>query len=106
MHNIHAFLIIVVLALVTILIRFLPFLVLKGRPTPAYIVYLGRVLPEASMAMLVVYCLKDTQWTSMGSIVPAIVGCLCVILTQACSKKTVLSVLLGTAVYMICLHLF
>ncbi len=106
MNNTYAFILILVLGIVTCLIRFLPFIVLKGKPTPSYVVYLGKVLPEASMAMLVVYCLKDTQLFVMSSVMPAVLGCLCVIVTQVFSKKTVLSVLLGTVVYMVSLHLF
>lgn len=42
----------------TMLTRFLPFAVFNGkRPTPRYIQYLGKVLPGAVFAMLVIYCL-------------------------------------------------
>ena len=55
MINIHSVLIVAVCALVTIGLRFLPFLIFRGdRPTPPYIVYLGKVLPYAIMSMLVV----------------------------------------------------
>ena len=40
-----------VMAAVTILLRFLPFWVFKGK-TPAYITYLGKVLPPAIIGML------------------------------------------------------
>ena len=43
-----------VMAAVTILLRFLPFWVFKGK-TPAYITYLGKVLPPAIIGMLVIY---------------------------------------------------
>ena len=44
--------------------RFLPFVVFsKGNP-PAFISYLGRVLPPAAIGLLVVYCLKDAVFTS------------------------------------------
>ena len=40
----------------TMLTRFLPFAVFSARrPTPKYIRYLGKVLPGAIFAMLVVY---------------------------------------------------
>ena len=42
----------------TLLTRFLPFLVFSPKkPTPAYVRYLGKALPCAVFAMLVVYCL-------------------------------------------------
>ena len=46
----------------TMLTRFLPFLVFRPkRPTPRYIQYLGRVLPGAIFAMLIIYCLRDVS---------------------------------------------
>ena len=51
---------IAVCALATMLTRFLPFLLFSGRrPTPKYVTYLGRALPAAIFAMLVVYCLRN-----------------------------------------------
>ena len=48
----------------TMLTRFLPFLVFRAsKPTPQYIVYLGKVLPGAIFAMLVVYCLRNVSLT-------------------------------------------
>ena len=45
------------------LTRFLPFLVFSSdKPTPKYLVYLGKVLPPAVFGMLVVYCLKDLSF--------------------------------------------
>ena len=49
----HAAAIITVAALVTIIIRALPFLVFQ-KSTPEPVLYLGRVLPYAVMGMLVV----------------------------------------------------
>ena len=48
------------MALVTVMLRFLPFLVFRGK-APDYIAYLGNVLPPAIIGMLVIYCLKDVS---------------------------------------------
>ncbi len=56
----HALALIAVIAGVTALLRFLPF-VLFSRRTPKLVLYLGRVLPYAVIAMLVVYCVKDVH---------------------------------------------
>lgn len=54
----------------TMLTRFLPFLVFNSkRPTPRYIQYLGKVLPGAIFAMLVIYCLRNV------SICKAVMAC-------------------------------
>ena len=58
----RAALMIAVIAAVTILLRFIPFLVFGGkRKTPEIINYLGKVLPCAIMGMLVVFCLKNVS---------------------------------------------
>lgn len=44
----------------TMLTRFVPFILFRpGKPTPKYIVYLGKVLPPSVFALLVVYCLRN-----------------------------------------------
>ena len=60
--NTHAALLVIVMATVTMLLRFLPFILFR-KQTPPYISYLGQVLPAAIIGMLVVYCLKDTVLT-------------------------------------------
>lgn len=56
----HAILIILTAAIVTLLIRALPFIVFS-KHTPDSILYLGKVLPYAIIPMLVVYCLKSVS---------------------------------------------
>lgn len=49
----------------TMTTRFLPFLVFpEGREPPAFIRYLGTVLPYAVIGLLLVYCLKDAVFAS------------------------------------------
>ena len=56
--NLHAALLVAVMAVMTALLRFLPFLVFRHK-VPSYVMYLGEVLPAAIIGMLVIYCLKD-----------------------------------------------
>ena len=58
MSNTYVNAMIAVMAIVTMLLRFLPFMIFGERKTPKYIDYLGKYLPYAIMGMLVVYCLK------------------------------------------------
>ena len=48
----NAAVLIAVMAIVTMILRFLPFIVFN-KNTPAYISYLGKVLPAALIGMLV-----------------------------------------------------
>ena len=62
MSGLHDMELVAVIAVVTALLRFLPFLIFGGsRQMPESIRYLSGVLPYAVMGMLVVYCLKDTE---------------------------------------------
>ena len=55
-------LMILAIAAGTILTRFIPFVLFpEGKEVPAYISYLGTVLPPAMMGLLVVYCLKGVS---------------------------------------------
>ena len=91
---------IAVMALVTAMLRFLPFLVFRKK-TPAYIVYLGRVLPAALIGMLVVYCLKDVQIASAPHGLPELLAAVAVVLLQAWKRNSLLSILVGTLLYML-----
>ena len=58
---------IAVMAGVTFLTRALPFLLFdRGEHPPGLVLYLGRVLPPAIIAMLIVYCLKGVSFAAPG----------------------------------------
>ena len=92
-----------VMAAMTILLRFLPFLIFRSG-TPKYIAYLGKVLPSAVIGMLVIYCLKDVSFVSAPFALPELIASVCVVVIQARSRSSLLSILAGTAVYMILLR--
>ena len=91
---------IAVMAGVTILLRALPFLVFRKR-TPAYISYLGKVLPAAIIGMLVIYCLKDITPKLSPFGIPEVIAAACVVGAQVWKRNSLVSILAGTAVYMI-----
>ncbi len=97
----HDILLVAVVAIVTILLRFLPFLVFSGRKTPKFILYLGKVLPYSIMAMLVVYCLKGVSVLAYPFGIPELIAVASVVLLHLWRKNTLLSIGVGTAIYMI-----
>ena len=98
--------IIAVIALVTAALRFIPFMLFNGKKEPpAYINYLGRVLPGAIMAMLVVYCLKGVSFHSAASFLPEFIASAIVVVLHAWRRNTLLSIVGGTAVYMLLVQL-
>ena len=92
------------MSLVTIALRFLPFLIFRKR-TPPYITYLGRVLPPAIIGMLVIYCLRDVKLTSSPFGLPELIATVCVAAVQVWRRSTILSIFTGTVVYMILIRL-
>ena len=102
MNNLHSVLVIAVAALVTIALRFLPFLIFgEDRKTPPLVAFLGQVLPYAIMGMLVVYCLKDADITAAPFGIPEAIGCIAVALLHVWKRNTLLSIGLGTVCYML-----
>ena len=102
MPNLHSVLLIIVMALVTAGLRFLPFLIFgENQKTPPLVAYLGQVLPFAIMGMLVVYCLKDVSFTAAPFGIPEIVGCAVVTLLHIWKRNTLLSIGAGTLCYML-----
>ena len=102
----HTWLLIAVMSLVTILIRFLPFIIFSGdRQTPQYIMWMGKVLPYAIMGMLVVFCLKGVSLTAAPHGIPEAVACILVVLLHIWKRNTLISILGGTVCYMLLVQL-
>ncbi len=103
MYNIA---LIVVMALVTMATRFLPFLIFgEHRKTPELILYLGKVLPCAVMGMLVVYCLKDVTFLQAPFGLPELIGIVVVALLHLWKRNSLLSIGVGTVAYMLLVQL-
>ena len=96
----YSAILVAVMSAVTILLRAAPFLVFKKK-TPAYITYLGQVLPAAIIGMLVIYCLKDVRPLSAPFGAPELISGALVVALQAWKRNVLLSILVGTAVYML-----
>ena len=102
MTELHDVLLVAVASAVTILLRFLPFAVFSGsRKTPAYVTYLGKVLPYAIMGMLVVFCLKGVSLTAAPYGIPEAIACVLVVLLHVWKRNTLVSILGGTVCYMV-----
>ena len=101
MSDSRVLILIAVMALVTMAIRFIPFILFNGKETPEYINYLGKYLPYSVMAMLVVYCLKDVSVTSKPYGIPELIGVLVVAGLHIWKRNTLLSIVTGTVIYMV-----
>ena len=118
--TIQAIAAIAAMAVVTFLTRFLPFLLFdRGEAPPKVVLYLGRVLPPAVIAMLIIYCLRspsvqaDAQ--ALAGLAPALAGAaaflwgwapqliaaLVVVLLHVWKRNNLLSIFGGTILYMV-----
>lgn len=98
--------IIAIVALVTALLRFLPFIIFRGnKKTPKLIKKLGGMLPYSIMGMLVVYCLKSVSFSSLNGFLPQLIASLVIILLHVWKRNTLISIVCGTVVYMVLVQL-
>jgi branched-subunit amino acid transport protein AzlD len=106
MNNLHTWLTVAVVAVVTALLRFLPFLIFSdSEKTPKFIKKLSKTLPFAIMGMLVVYCLKDVNFLNYTSFLPAVIAGTLVAVSYVWKRNTLISIALGTVSYMLLVQL-
>ena len=98
----HSLALIAVIAAVTAALRFLPFLLFPaGKPLPPVLMYMGKVLPGATMGMLLVYCLRNTKITQAPHGIPELIACALTACVYLWKRNVLASIVTGTAVYMI-----
>ncbi|MBE6014221.1 MAG: branched-chain amino acid transporter AzlD [Lachnospiraceae bacterium] len=100
-NTLYLIAVIAVIAIVTWALRAFPFLLFGNRPLPKTIQYLGRVLPPAIMTVLVIYCLRSTNIVEFPYGIPELVACALIVILQIIRKNMYLSIIAGTACYMI-----
>lgn len=100
-------------AAATMLTRSIPFMVFRpGKPTPKYIMYLGKVLPASVFALLVVYCLRhifyvqknvvgDWHFILSDDAAAQILAVIFTIIIHLWRKSMMCSIAAGTICYMI-----
>ncbi len=97
----HAIIIIAVMGTVTLATRILPVLIFgRGEKIPDFILYLGKVIPYTAMGLLLVYCLRNVSVTGGSHGLPELIALLAVALSYIFRRNTVLSVIIGTVLYM------
>ena len=93
-------------AIVTFILRALPFLLFAGkREMPVWMHKLGQVLPSAIMAVLIIYCLRGARSDFVGTGIPGLIAAAAVVLTYKWKRSTFISIVAGTAVYMVLIRL-
>lgn len=90
--------VILLCAAMTVLTRSLPFVVFgAGRPVPSYVRWLGRALPPAVFALLVVYCLRDVSFAAGTRSAAELLGVAATAAIHLWKRNMMLSIAAGTA---------
>ena len=92
---------IAVMAGVTFMTRYIPFLLFdrKGNP-PKIVLYLGRVLPPAIIMMLIIYCLRNVSLFSGSHGIPELICVAVAAILHWWKGNNLLSIFTDTVLYM------
>ena len=106
LNFIQSLVIVCMVALATQITRWTPFLVFSGgRKLPKMVEDLGRLLPPAMMGLLVVYSLRNTDLLTGSHGLPEAIAVAVTAGLHLWRRSTLLSILAGTAVYMLLVQL-
>ena len=99
-------LIIAVCAVCTMLTRAIPFLVFRdAEKVPKIILYLGKVLPPAVIATLVIYALRNTDVLAGTHGIPELIGVLCAGVLHWIWRNSFISIGAATVLYMVLIRI-
>lgn len=88
------------------LTRFLPFIIFTSdKPTPKYVQSLGKMLPQAALGMLVIYCLKDVSLLKGNHAIPELIFIMVVVLLHFWKRQMLILIAGGTILYMVLVYI-
>lgn len=106
MTTMQAVLTILAMAVTVALMRAFPFLLFpSGKQTPPYVNYISKVLPCATMGMLIIYCLKNVEPLRWPFGLPELIAIVVVIGVQLWKRSVLVSIVVGTVLYMVLVQL-
>ena len=98
--------IILAVSLGTQMTRWLPFLLFpESKQPPKVVLYLGKYLPPAGIAMLIVYCLRNVDVLHFAYGLPELIAIAVTISLHLWKRQMLLSIAGGTVCYMLLVQL-
>ena len=91
--------IILISAIATFFTRAFPFLLFGRREPSKTVLYVGKYLPGAVIAILVVYCLFGSGF-ALNTVLPKLIAGAAVVILHIWKRNNLLSIGLGTVIYM------
>lgn len=101
MNGMERMITIAVAAVATLITRFLPFILFRGRKTPKFLDYIGYALPGSVFGLLLVYALKDTTVLSYPYALPEVLSLGLTSFFYLWKKNTLSAIAIGTVFYMV-----
>ena len=86
--------------------RFFPFALFSTSSPPPFLRFIEKYIPPMMISLLTIYSLRDIQIVSFPYGLPTFLSILAVVLLHLKFKNSMLSIFLGTALYMILSHFF
>jgi len=104
--DLQIFVVILMIALGVQITRWLPFVLFpENRTPPKLITALGKILPPAVIGLLLVYCLKGITPTVFPHGIPELISVALIAALHIRWKNSLLSIGVGTAIYIILVRL-
>ncbi len=100
-YNLIVALTIILTTVLLIFYRSFPFFVFSKREVPAALKFIEKLLPPMIIAVLLVYCLKDIQFTASPYGLPHSIAIAFVALIHLWKKNSMLSIFGGTILFMV-----
>lgn len=103
MHGFQTtFFIVITVAICTFITRLFPFILFAGKKeVPEYVKYLGKFLPPAVIAILVIYCFKSIDLFTYPHGLPELIAVAGVVIIHRWKRNNLLSIGAGTILYMV-----
>ena len=93
---------IILIMIGTMITRFLPFILFpETKEPPKIITYLSNVLSPAVMGLLVIYCLRNTDFTKGSHGLSEIISIVLIIVLHKWKNNVLISIIGGTVCYML-----
>ncbi len=103
--TVYYFLIVLVACAATVLTRAFPFILFVKRPLPAFLRYLGRVLPSSIIVILLIYCVREQLFWKGNQSIASYLSLGAVFILHHRFRNMLLSISGATLLYMLLFHI-
>lgn len=105
-NNLYLFLAVLSAGVGMVICRLLPFIIFANGKLPKLVKFYEKYLPYSLMAILFCYCFVSVKFSVYPYGFPEIITLIVIILLHVWKKNVMLSLLLGTAVFLILSRIF